>query len=88
MPRYALNRRTLQFEPVYEPKPTREQLLAKVKRVHFTTIRDYDLKDQDIKDLIEQVVTGTRNIHYLKFKGKQMNARLLEIGYFLLREYR
>jgi hypothetical protein len=83
MPKFVFDRRTGQMSIAQPPdRPTAVEMRQKVERVHGPLIKRAGITDQYIKDLIDDVLTGTRNINYLKAD----TAAKREIAFFVLRE--
>ncbi len=57
-------------------------MLQKVKRVHQPLMVRHGISDEWVVQLIDRVLSGTRNINYLNAKTRAEQ----EIAYFILRE--
>jgi hypothetical protein len=86
MPRFVLDRRTMQMVPEQRRIPSKSEMLAKAKRMHSATIREFSIEDKDLETVIAKIQSGTRNVDYLSLPNIQTNPRIREIFYTLLRE--
>jgi hypothetical protein len=75
------------MEPQLKPRiATKAELLLKAKRVYRETINHYSVTDQHLEQVIDKILSGTRNVNYLPHLGANVEPRMKEIYYFLLRE--
>lgn len=78
------NQRTGLPELVDDPKPSEDEVFWKVKRIFYMKIRVHEISDDEIREIIKRVISGTRNIHYLVKAGEI--PRLRDIANYILRE--
>jgi len=86
MPRFMLDKRTMQMVPEKRRVPSKSEMLARVKQVYRKTIQDYAILDRHLELVIEKIERGTRNVDYLSFPDLKTDMRIREVFYFLLRE--
>lgn len=85
MPRFEINCRTGQVGIKQEPKLTNDQIVKRVKQVHYRLVAAYKITDDELKTLVEKIMTGTRNLHYLTNKDNHM--RLKDVATYIIREF-
>lgn len=66
-------------------KKTPQQVFDEVKRKRHDLIRAHSIRDEELKELIKKVLSGTRNTAYLA-RGADY-SRLRDIAAFIVREY-
>lgn len=84
MPKFRFDARTGGMKIVEESRLSPAEVLILVKRRHYNTIRSEAISDKKLKDMIEKVRSGTRNIRYLVEPTDSLRYR--DIVYTVLRE--
>ena len=85
MPRFEINCRTGQVGIKQEPKLTNEQIVKRVQQVHYRLVAVHKITDDELKTLVQKIMTGTRNLHYLT--NKDNHTRLKDVATYIIREF-
>jgi tRNA U55 pseudouridine synthase TruB len=64
--------------------PTADEVFRKVKRVYQARLVHAGMTDEDVKEVIKKIASGTRNHRYLAPTGKLHERR--DIISFIMRE--
>lgn len=85
MPRFEIDCRTGGVRLKQEPKLTNEQIVKQVKQVHYRLVAAHKITDDELKTLVQKIMTGTRNLHYLT--TQENHTRLKDVATYIIREF-
>jgi hypothetical protein len=85
MPRFVIDCRKGQVVLQQPPKLTNEQIVKRVKEVHYRLVAAHKITDEELKTLVQKIMTGTRNLHYLT--TPENHRRLTDVATYIIREF-
>lgn len=85
MNRFQVDCRTGQVRIKEQPKLTNDQIVKRVKQVHYRLVAAYNITDDELKTLVQKIMTGTRNLHYLT--TAENHQRLKDVATYIIREF-
>jgi hypothetical protein len=85
MPRFEIDCRTGQVGIKKPQTYTNDQIMRRVKQVHYRLVVTHNITDVELTSLIGKIMSGTRNLHYLT--TQENNHRLKDVASFIIREF-
>ncbi len=85
MNRFQIDCRTGRVRIAEEPKLTHDQIVKRVKQVHYRLVAAYKITDDELNTLVQKIMTGTRNLHYLT--TAENHQRLKDVATYIIREF-